>query len=241
MKLRDEDIRSYIDDVKMFGLLEFLTWRGMDVAPTWQGAYQPATRSNDSDLCDLCKFNRAHYLFHRALIERHVEREGRILDAGCGAGSRTTMLRRYAKSVVAIDSDMLKIAAGAYLNTGPDIEWVFDDILSWSKNEGIGLFDYIFAIEVIEHIPLDLHRSFIATLAGLVKPGGALLMTTPRDKNVERKPPHIGLWEDELAERGVKEVGAELSYFNVRNLDQGGEDPWSEKDESSHYVVVCKR
>ncbi len=66
-------------------------------------------------------------------------------------------------------------------------------------------------------------------------------MTTPRDRVVKRGPPHIGLWDDECAEPLVNKVGGLIEYFNVKQLLDGGEIPWSEKETSTHYVVVVKR
>jgi SAM-dependent methyltransferase len=241
LKLRDEHIKSYIDDIKMVELLDFLTWKGLDVAPTWVGAHEPATRSDDLQLNDLARFNRDHYLFYRALIERYVEKEGSIADVGCGTGSRSAMLARYATNVTAVDSDMLKISSGCALNGTEKISWVFADVAEWKELEPDSTFDYVFCVEVIEHVPLELHRSFFANLISRVSSGGALLMTTPRDKNVDRKPPHIGLWEDHIADNLAKDIGADIKYFDVSRLKHGGEDPWCGKEASTHYVVIYKK
>ncbi len=80
MKLTEEHVRSYIDDIRMIELLNFLTWKGEDVSPTWEGMYMPATRSEDSGLVSLARWNRDHYLFYRALVERYVDKEGDILE-----------------------------------------------------------------------------------------------------------------------------------------------------------------
>ncbi len=238
MKLRDEHVRSYIDDIKMFGLLDMLTWKGTDVAAAWIGAHQPATRSNDFNLHSLAKFNRDHYLFYRALIESYVEKEGSILDIGCGSGARSALLARYATNVEALDSDMLKIAVGSIINGAPNIHWVLGEFTEWAKAYK-DKFDYVFCVEVIEHLELDKQKDFMKLLISRVKEGGALLMTTPRDFMPDRKKPHIGLWDDGIAQARVKDVGGEIKYFNVKQLQHNGEDPWSSMGAATHYVVVA--
>ena len=240
MKLRDEQSRSYIDDIKQIGLLEFLTWKGKDVAAAWVGAYEPATRSDDAQLRTLAKFSRDHYLFYRALVERCVNKQGTILDVGCGSGHRTAMLSRYATKVLAMDSDITKLGMGSSLNHHANIEWLFAEFLDWArKNEDV--YDHVFAVEVIEHVGLDAQKEFMQELFRKVAPGGSLLMTTPKDVLPNRVHPHVGLWDDEIAKRLVGDVGGRLEYFNVAQLAGGGDDPWCSVDKATHYVVVASK
>ncbi len=239
MKLRDEHIRSYIDDHREIGLLNLLTWKGSDIAPAWYGAYEPATRSDDRELFALADFNRAHYLFYRALIEQYVEKQGSVLDVGCGSGQRTALLARYSDTVIGIDSDLSKLGVASVVNFTQNILWICDEFVYWSRNNEAE-FDYVFAIEIIEHVYLDMQANFLGELIRKVKPGGALLLTTPRDNNPKRELPHIGLWDDEIAEKHMRDFDGEIKYFNVKQLDNGGQDPWSDKDSSSHYVMIIK-
>ena len=240
VKLSEEHTRSYIDDIRWVELLKFLTWKG-DAAPTWTGQYMPATRSDDADLVSLARFNRCHYLYYRALIEDHVERRGCVMDLGCGTGQRTNMLTRYAEKVIGVDVEPLKVAAAQFLNGGGGtITYIFGNIMEAGVNE-FGPFDYVFCVDVVEHIALDSQVAFVRrAMEGLV-PGGKLLLTTPRDKKIERKHPHIGLWDAEMADNMAKQFGAPLSYYNVKQLDEGGEDPRSPLETATHYVMVVTK
>ena len=238
MKLHDEHVRSYMDDIRDIGLLEFLTWKGNDVSPTWKGAYQPATNSTDAGLVALANFNRDHYLFYRALVERHVEKRGKVLDLGCGTGARTAMLGRYSEKTYGLDSDFLKISAAANLNGDGKITWVGGNFMTTDCTE---TFDYIFAVEVVEHIEPELQHAFIGRAIGLLESGGSLILTTPKDKEPERKPPHIGLWFPKDAAEMVYQFKGTLEYFNQRQFMSGGENPWSEEATATHYVMTVRK
>ncbi len=240
MKLKDEHLKSYVNDIKDIGLLRFLTYQGFDIAPAWVGAYEPATTSDDSELASLARFSRDHYMFYRALVERYMEKKGKVLDVGCGSGQRTAMLSRYSESILAIDSDPSKISVGAMINHMPNIEWLYDEFLSWSeKNED--MFDYIFAIEIIEHIQLEVHTLFIDRLLNKLNSGGILFITTPKDKHIKRKAPHIGLWDPLTAKQLAKDLNLLMKYFNVNQIQDGGEDPWSTEELATHYVAIGRK
>lgn len=239
MKLRDEHLRSYIDDHRTIGLLDYLTWRKNDVAAAWIGAHEPATRSDDVELVALAKFSRDHYLFYRALVERFLEPESCVLDVGCGSGHRTAMLARYANQVVGVDSNMASIAIGGDLNNRHNIKWYRMEFMEWAQRHGDIFFDFVFCVEVIEHIALDRQKDFMAALLEQVASGGLLLMTTPRDKFPVREIPHIGLWDDDIAQARAGDLAATIKYFNVRQLIGGNTNPWSPIKTASHYVLVA--
>ena len=235
MKLRDEASRSYIDSQLEYGIHRFLSWGGMDVAPSWSGAHMPATRSDDAGLVDLCRWNRSHYLFYRALLERYVDsEESTAVDVGCGTGARTALLARYLKKVDGIDMDGLKIFSAAQLQFGGDIAWIFGDIL---QSVPTSKYDYAFCVEVIEHVAPERQDEFISRL--LAYATKKVLLTTPKDSVVERKPPHIGLWTEGDAARIAATYRAPLEYMSSRKIERGGvENPWCGRDEATHYVVA---
>jgi SAM-dependent methyltransferase len=242
MKLTEEGTRSYIDDIKYVELIKFLTWKG-DAAPTWVGKYMPATRSDDADLVDHARFNRDHYLFYRALIEKHMDKRGSALDLGCGTGQRTAMRSRYTTEGWGAANDLLTISAASHLNNiSSEITFAYTDLWNQTKDDCFGRkFDYIFLVEVIEHIEIPKQVSFIQLAVDLLEPDGKMFITTPRDRKIERKAPHIGLWDDAIMSGITKHFDATVEYFSVKQLADGGENPWAKAEDATHYVMVIEK
>jgi len=143
-------------------------------------------------------------------VREHVARyrfaadrlRGRVLDAGCGTGYGSILLREGSRvrDVVGVDRDARAIAWARRYYGARDIAHVCRDLLSPSL-AGLGPFDGIACLEVLEHLPEP--ERLLQRLDHVLAPGGRLVVSTPlgRGREVEtRQPFHcFQLRRDEFA------------------------------------------
>jgi SAM-dependent methyltransferase len=109
------------------------------------------------------------------------ELEGDVLDAGSGAGGWIKRLKgsKNIKRIISVDI----IDAGASQIEG--VEFHRTDISSSSLPCGDKELDWIFAIEVLEHLANP--RNFVKDASRCLKKGGKLLITTPCNDSFRAK------------------------------------------------------
>jgi 2-polyprenyl-6-hydroxyphenyl methylase / 3-demethylubiquinone-9 3-methyltransferase len=97
----------------------------------------------------------------------------RILDVGCGGGLLCEALARAGATVTGIDlaPGMIDVARLHAAEQGLDITY---NVIS--AEEISGEFDVVTCMEMLEHVPNP--ERMTATLARLVKPGGAVFVST---------------------------------------------------------------
>ena len=96
----------------------------------------------------------------------------RIIEVGCGAGGNIEMLRAFGE-VTAIEPDE---ESRAYVSQRLDMP-VRHGLLPDGLGVGPGGFDAVCAFDVVEHVDDD--DAAVKGLAGLVDPGGYLVITVP--------------------------------------------------------------
>jgi 2-polyprenyl-6-hydroxyphenyl methylase / 3-demethylubiquinone-9 3-methyltransferase len=148
----------------------------------------------------LHRMNPVRLGFIREAIDRHWRGDSRsakplagkrALDVGCGAGLLCEPLARLGAGVTGVDAaeENVEAAREHARGSGLAIEY------RWGDVGQLGLVDYdlVCSMEVIEHVA-DKAR-FVAALAGAMKPGGLMILSTPN------RTPQSRLFMVEAAER----------------------------------------
>jgi 2-polyprenyl-6-hydroxyphenyl methylase/3-demethylubiquinone-9 3-methyltransferase len=132
----------------------------------------------------LHRLNPLRLTFIRAAIDAHWHGDPRsvkplsgksALDVGCGAGLLCEPLARLGAAVTGLDAaeENIAVARDHAVNAGLAVDYHCGEIAQL----GLGQFDLVSAMEVIEHVADK--RAFLAALASALKPSGLLIMSTP--------------------------------------------------------------
>jgi SAM-dependent methyltransferase len=118
-------------------------------------------------------FEFARHLFAYAEAARRIAPSARVLEVGCGAGYGAAHLAGSVAELVATDfsDDAVAHARAAH----PSVRFVRAGALDLPFDAHS--FDAIVSFQVIEHIEDD--RRYARELARVLRPGGALYLTTP--------------------------------------------------------------
>lgn len=113
-------------------------------------------------------------LVRRLLAAEGIAPPARILDAGCGWGVTFRELEHTGYGVVGLDVDRPALEQLDRERPGREL---IEAELTREMPEGVGGYDAVLALDVIEH--LDDDRGAVSRLAGLLKPGGLLVLSVP--------------------------------------------------------------
>ncbi len=152
----------------------------------------------------------------------------RILDLGCGRGWLSNLASRYG-NIEGIDP-VREVIRGAR-RLFPHLRLHHGTARTILDDPGFLPYDLVLSSEVIEHVPDSEKENFVADLSGLLKPGGHLVLTTPRGEaydcwkrrtNFKDQPVEEWVTEAQVvrlfAKQGFRTIGSDRIYVNLRTL-----------------------
>src|SRR6266446_9334571 len=109
--------------------------------------------------------------FTAGIIARYACPSARMVDLGCGPGAMGERAEPLRIDIVAVDRN-----SAVYQGKHPFVALDFDR-LSFADALGIGAFDLVVAVEVIEHVESPI--GFLRNVARLLAKNGVAVITTP--------------------------------------------------------------
>ena len=116
--------------------------------------------------------------YYKNLLWPHLpeDKSEQIIDVGCGTGIAIGFLKALGyQSIVGFDADagQAKIA----IEKGLPVKHVTD---TCAHLRGMGqVASCVLCLDVLEHIPKNIHLDFLRAIFDVIKPGGRLIMTVP--------------------------------------------------------------
>lgn len=155
-------------EVELFGSL----------AETWwdpNGPMKPLHQLNPT---------RIRYIRDRIITHHGLDADGgarvldgmQILDIGCGGGLVCEPLARLGAKVTGADAAAENIRVASAHAAGADLDITYRNMPAEDLRAEGASFDVVLALEIVEHVA-DV-QLFAASIAGLVRPGGLLIMST---------------------------------------------------------------
>lgn len=161
------------------------------------------------------------------------------LDIGTGIGyGINCVASNWRKSnFIGVDYDKEAITFAKEFNSSPNIKYITRDFFNFkTKNK----FDYIFVIDLLEHISADKHFALIDKSLSLLKRNGLLFLATPNavfEEDIEHS--HIGLLNKKRMSRFIKKYSSnfvEQSFIIDELLKKGDPKKFVKKDNLINFI-----
>jgi SAM-dependent methyltransferase len=166
----------------------------------------------------------AHYRDHLERLRRLLGGPGRLLDVGCAAGAFMTIARDAGWAV-----EGLEVGRASARHATETLGLTVHGAALEDFEAPAGHYDAVVLLEVIEH--LESPSAALARVGRWLRPGGALLLSTPNFDSLYRRlhgtrwwvinceDEHIALFTPAALERLLARHGFEVTWQQVRSID----------------------
>lgn len=157
---------------------------------------------HEHDTIDVSIYKRRNEAFIKKLLRGGYIKDGdRVLDIGAGVGHIASELKRQAPGVVITCVEAAPMLVAHLKECGFE---VIEDLSSITMKTN-GRFDFVFMIELIEHVPDPVR--LLADCRAVMSPKGRILVTTPGGE-LRNKDHNIAAYD----------VPEHIQFFTVRSL-----------------------
>jgi 2-polyprenyl-3-methyl-5-hydroxy-6-metoxy-1,4-benzoquinol methylase len=181
----------HIDDPAMLDRMQALIFHDGDVRPVWVGGGFATTDVPHQKR--YANWANEHWGIYYSFAEEINSRSNKkVLDLGCGSGFCSANLSVFFEDseIIASDIDEGSIAFCKEFNELEGVSFSVQDLVTCDIPQNA---DYIFFVEILEHIRHEHHFQIIDKLLDSLAPGGKLFISTPNDETIKASGKgHIG-------------------------------------------------
>jgi trans-aconitate 2-methyltransferase len=129
--------------------------------------------------------NLRHFTLFRELRKAGLKKDHKVLEVGCGIGTLTYLIHSYLRRGMIVATDIsresIQVAERTFAGSGR-AKFVVTDMQEFSYPEK---FDFIILPDVLEHIPVELHRNLFRVLRSLMHSQTVLFINIPHPRTIE--------------------------------------------------------
>lgn len=216
---------NIVNNKVILRVLQQTFFTNKDTRAGWIGA--GVAKTDIEEFKPLVKMAKEHLMMYGTCfknIKQAPDKPLKVLDLGCGMGYATVCMAENwpAASFDAIDYDKRAIRFARAANKKANIKYYCKDFLDYKTQNR---YEYIFIIDVFEHIKPELHDKFIKKALSLLTRNGILFLITPNAVEEEDGDfSHVGLLNKVRLKKFIKNYKGhflEESFINDEMLSKG--------------------
>lgn len=155
------------------------------------------------------------FMLYERLKSLGISRESDVIELGCGIGAVTHLIRKTVTvgQIESVDLSGESIDFAREKIKSSNVKFYEADITEYSPK--IKVADFVTLFDVIEHIPIELHKKLFLNIAKMLNDEGYLLVNVPSPASIE--------WDKENAPEVLQIIDQPISLeLMVKNcLDSG--------------------